>query len=310
MTASFPFFKKTPAALPAQTPPPPAPAPPVVAPAPPPPAPAQVPALAVRDKAFFAYAAALLASALQPPGFHVSDREQANGAGEALARLLDSGTVPKGCVIASRVIIRAKADGKRHGAEGAPEPAPLMDLIAQKEALEAGRSGKGVGPARFAQSMTAAQQAEAETRLGWAGGDKLPSRKEAEDSAAAAGEALADISEPVRHVALIMAYGRILLRSDVTGAPHRLQEAVDIVIAEVERARTIFEANAIPSGALRSEEEATALGSLAFPYPTSLGVDMLGLALSGMPDLSAFEERISALEARWAAPSGDEAKPA
>ena len=66
----------------------------------------------------------------------------------------------------------------------------------------------------------------------------------------------------------------------------------------------------IPSGALRSEEEATALGSLAFPYPTSLGVDMLGLALSGMPDMSAFEERISALEARWAALSGDEAKPA
>ncbi len=307
MTApAFPFFSKRP---PVATPPAPAPVPPPVVAAPPPPAPVPTPSggYEPRDQTFYLHARCLFSAALQPIGYAPADYEQANKTGDILARFMDSGELPKGIVLAARFIIRRKPDGKRFVGEGAPEAVPVLDLAEQRDALAKARSSKG--HSWNMPGMTAAQMTEIDERLEAAGGPKaIPSRDDAEAAAAAAAQSLADVSEGIRYGALHMACLRICFRSDVSGA--RLQDAVDVVAHEIDRARTIAESCGQPLLALRSEDDANAQGSLAFPYPASASIDMMQLVFGAMPDISALADRVAALEKSGVAHSAPAAQSA
>jgi hypothetical protein len=171
----------------------------------------------------------------------------------------------------------------------------MLDLVEQKAALDRARSSKG--HAFGTPGMTATQMQEIDDRIAAAGGPSaIPSRHDIEKSAALAAHALSDVSEGIRYAALQMACDRICFRSDATGAPNRTQDVFDIVVYEIERARSIAEACGQPLAALASEEDANAQGGLAFPYPASAAIDMMRLVFGAMPDIGALIDRVTALE--------------
>lgn len=289
MSTGFPFFQRrtAPAALPspgAAPPPPPAVA--VVAPPPPPPVPVPSAALYVpRDPTFYCRAATMLAAALQPAGHHVSDRRQADEGGDLLARLLDGGELPKGYTISGYVQLQPKDDGGRFRGEGAQEPVPVHDLAMQREALDAARAGRTLPNLRHPPTMTEGQRAAEERRLAAAG--PIPTLDELKTADARIAATLSDLSEGVRDAALLASCLRLASQRGLTGAPgSHFQEAVNVVISEIDRARGKFAAHEQPVRAIRTAQEEEEQGALAYAYPASHAVDLLHRALSGPLDES------------------------
>lgn len=201
-----------------------------------------------RDAVFFLIASATLAAALQPASFYPSDREQATTAGQACARLLDSGLVPIGFVPQ-----RFQTDLRE------------ADQYAQ---IQRATRGEPVG----GESWNAGQVQRAQAKFPHApmGREQILQKVEA------AIARISDLSEPVRDAALRAAALRLASRPDLTGA--RLDEALQVVFDETERALELAQ-GLVPARSFETENAAgNDITALNWPYPLNVLVAVGAMA--------------------------------
>lgn len=231
-----------------------------------------------RDPIFYAYAACMLASALQPPGIHDSDRDQAERTASTCARMLDGGAAPDGFV--------------------APRFARTLIIVAEHERLSAGLAGQvmpGAGnwqsgdrtpviadsrnplpatppvfvAAIYPPVMNEGERTKAREKLAKTAG-QVPSRAEVMAANADHLTRIRDISEPVRYVALAAAALRLANSPEITGA--REAEACGIIAEEIDRAIRVHDALGLPTFSMQTDQAAgRAQGPAAVPYPASVG---------------------------------------
>ncbi len=224
------------------------------------------PAYEPRDPYFFAYAWSVITAALVPPtSLDNSDHRFAEETGHACAVVLDGGGAPPKFL--SRHAVRRIGEIRELKALTEAQ----VDRITTARPVRIGTEGE--------KQQALARVAERERELGYA----LPTEQEVRDENAADLDRSQDLSELVRLAALHAASVRLSATSDITGA--RPDEAIGIVLEEIDRAIRIHARIGLPVTAIR--DDATVEDSLrGLPYPAGIAVAVI-LGASEEPELAA-----------------------
>lgn len=212
--------------------------------------------VAARDLVFTHYATCMIAAALLPAPAHPQDHQTAEVTAAACVRILDGGGAPEGYVI--------------------PRYARQLEDVAQGEAVAEGARNPLLQNGRI---MNAAEGAAFKNKVKASG--PLPKKAAVEADNAAALARLAGISEPVRHAALNSSVARLtVIREGV-----RVEDAVAVIIEEIERAVRLADALGLDSKKFDAGKDCTIKEAIeGVPYPGNISLAIAIEAIATITD--------------------------